>query len=340
MKKELSRGIVITTLSCAISFLLLMIMLKFSIKISAALASGSIFEMFGVRDIVWSTQRPHSDVWVPPVWIEEDLSTDVWMLNEMDGTSSHVNGPTIKARAAFVFDLDRGEVLFEKDADGIWPVASLTKTVSALTLAAEGFDHSLLEQEYCLTTESKPSLPGAKTQFSHKNCYSGWDLFGSALVTSDNGAALSFPLIAGMNTEQFVDRMNTVAQELNMTSSSFVDSAGMADENLSTARDMTKAIVAAALHPTVSISAGASSWYSKPNIHRSSFRRNTTNQLITLANSHTLASKTGFTFTADGCFSTVIEYSGRRLAVTILGSPTLNQRWTDTKKILNWVVSR
>ena len=211
MKKELSRGIVISFLSCSISFLLLMIMLKFSMKVSGALASGSLFEILGFRDIEWSTQRPRTDVWVPPVWIDEESTADVWMLDEMDGDAIHNKGPSIKARAAFVFDLDRGEVLYEKDADGIWPVASLTKTVSALTLVAEGFAHDQLEQEYCLTTESKPSLPGAKTQFSHKNCYSGWDLFGSALVTSDNGAALSFPLIANMNTDQFVERMNAVA---------------------------------------------------------------------------------------------------------------------------------
>jgi D-alanyl-D-alanine endopeptidase (penicillin-binding protein 7) len=315
-------------------------MLKISMKVKVSVASSSIFEILGISEVQWSTRFSDVDGWAPPIWLDQEVGDDLWSLTEMDEKVDIDNVPRIRARAAFVYDLDRGEIVYEKDSDGIWPVASLTKTVAALTLASEGFDHSVLENTYCLDNESKPSLPGAKTKFSHKSCYSGWDLFGSALVSSDNGAALSFPIIANIPTDTFVEKMNAVASDLNMSSSNFVDSAGLGDENLSTARDMTKAIVAASLHPTVSISSGASSWYSKPKAKRASYRRNTTNKLVSLPNSHTLAAKTGFTFTADGCYSAVIEHEGRRLALTILGSPSLNQRWRDARKILNWVSKR
>ena len=67
---------------------------------------------------------------------------------------------------------------------------------------------------------------------------------------------------------------------------------------------------------------GAPSWFSKPESHRGAYRRNTTNKLVSWNKGHTLAAKTGFTFTADGCYSTVMEVDGRRIAMTILGSPS------------------
>lgn len=276
--------------------------------------------------------------WSPPHWMDFKHNSENWSIEEIEQNTVFVDGPRIRARAAFIYDIDRGEVLFDKQADEIWPVASLTKTISALTLATEGFTHAELEKNYCLDNEIKPSLPGAKTRFSYKNCYSGWDLFGSALVSSDNGAALAFPTISGLPTDVFVEKMNVLAEDLHMTRSSFVDSAGLSDDNLSTARDMTKAIVAAAFHPTVSISSSAPSWFSKPKLHKGAYRRNTTNKLMTWKNANTLAAKTGFTFTADGCYSTVMEVDGRRIAMTILGSPSLRQRWKDAKKLLEWTM--
>ena len=338
LKKKYIRAVVVSVLSCSISFLVLIIMLKTTMKIKGALASSDILVMMGLYDVEWSTRFSNIEEWTPPHWLQAEQDSEVWTIGSMNSVAVLSNGPRIRARAAFVYDLDRGEVLYDKSSDEIWPVASLTKTISALTLASEGFTHAEMEQQYCLDNESKPSLPGAKTRFSYKNCYSGWDLFGSALVSSDNGAALSFPKIAGMHTDMFVEKMNAVAEELSMTSSSFVDSAGLGDDNLSTARDMTKAIVAASLHPTVSISASAPSWYSKPKSHRGAYTRNTTNKLVSWQRAHTLAAKTGFTFTADGCYSTVMEIKGRRIAMTILGSPSLRQRWKDARKLLDWSI--
>ena len=338
MQKKYVRAVVVSSLSCSICFLVLVILLKTTLKIRGALASTDIFVMLGLSDVEWATRFSDVEEWTPPYWLDHDQYSEVWSIQGIEQDSIFERGPRIRARAAFIYDIDRGEVLFDKQADEIWPVASLTKTISALTLATEGFTHTELEQQYCLDNESKPSLPGAKTRFSYKNCYSGWDLFGSALVSSDNGAALSFPTISGLPTDVFVDKMNSLAQDLHMTRSTFVDSAGLSDDNLSTARDMTKAIVAAAYHPTVSISSSAPSWFSKPKSNRGAYRRNTTNKLMTWKKANTLAAKTGFTFTADGCYSTVMEVDGRRIAMTILGSPSLKQRWKDAKKLLDWTI--
>ena len=125
-----------------------------------------------------------------------------------------------------------------------------------------------------------------------------------------------------------------------MSRSQVVDTAGLSDDNLSTARDMTKAIIAATMVPTVSIPSGASSWTSTPKNKRRTVRRTTTNKLLDWSSYETIVAKTGFTYTADGCFSTVMESNGRKLALTILGSPSVKHRWRDAKKILAWAKSR
>jgi len=312
--------------------------LKIATRVQTAFAASSIIDMFDLYDKKWSTHSS-SMTWTPPEWLPRNMGEQALIFEQMNGEAIYEKGPRIRSRSAFLYDLDKGEVLFAKDEDGLWPVASLTKTVAALALASEGLDHERLEKEYCLSNETKPYLRGAKTRFYYNKCYSGWDLFGSALVSSDNGAALSFPLLADLPTDAFVEQMNQIASDLDMNRSQFVDAAGLGDENLSTARDMTKAIVAATMVPTVSIPAGASSWYSRPKHKKRNVRRTTTNKLLDWSGHDTLAAKTGFTYTADGCFSIVTEHKGRRLALTILGAPSVKQRWRDAKKILGWAKS-
>ena len=341
MNFKTSRAVVISAASCLISFLLLLTLLHLTTFVRDSLASSSSWlEFLGFKDPQWATIHPMDDVWTPPAWFPSDAQQDLWTLEGIDEPATLEKGPSIRARSAFVYDLDRGEVLYSKDADGLWPVASLTKVVSALTVASEGGDFTGLEQEFCMDREIRPSLPGAKTRFSSTSCYSGWDLYGSAMVSSDNGAALAFPKLVDLTTHSFVEQMNLVAKELNMKHSNFVDPAGMNDENLSTARDITKAMIASAFHPMVSISVSAPSWYSKPKATRGSYRRNTTNKMISDKDVQIMAAKTGYTFTADGCFSTVLRKNGRTFAITVLGTPRPKYRWSDTRKLLSWAMSK
>ena len=85
---------------------------------------------------------------MPPSWFPQN---DREKLFELEGLRKKISpdllkkGPRIKARAAIVYDLDRGEILYAKNPDERWPVASLTKVVSALTLAS--FEQDNLEEK-------------------------------------------------------------------------------------------------------------------------------------------------------------------------------------------------
>lgn len=272
-------------------------------------------------------------IWEAPAWFVQESSEIHWILDELDSqTPKYAKGPKVKARSAFIVDLDSGEVLWEKAPDTRRAVASLTKVMSSLTLSWQDPD---LEKEVCLDQTIHSGFPGARTRLSSTDCTSGWDVMGAALVSSDNGAAYSYPLIVDQSHEEFASHMNEVAQELGMTQSEFVDPAGVNDENISTARDLTKMAIVAAFDPNVSIPASSSRWHATISGEEKLY--STTN--VAKSRAEFLLAKTGYTHTARAGFTGVYQKNGRRIAFTVLGGWYPSTRNRDIVKVMNWVAS-
>jgi len=265
--------------------------------------------------------------WAPPAWHPGDLS----VLADLDGDPIP-NGrpPKVRSPSALVVDLDRGEVLWARDADSPRTIASVTKLFSALALASSSPD---LDARHCVTWEQWPSRSGARSKFETGHCYAGWDFLGAALVASDNRGAFALPAVAGEDYYAFVDRMNEVATDIGAAGASFVDPAGLEDENVATARDVLKAIVAVSAHPDLSIAASANGWTVEDERRTRQFI--TTNRLD--GRYDTLAAKTGYTDTAHYCFATVVRTDrGRTLAAAVLGAPTNAARFADVRALVDW----
>ena len=281
-------------------------------------------------------QLPPPD-WTPPSWHPQPQA--LMGLPSMDGEVAEGRAPRLRSRSAFVYDLDADQVLLEKNADDRRPVASLTKFVSSLAMATEAVD---LDQRVCVDELFWPSRSGARSKFSTGECYLGWDLLGSALVASDNRAAYGLAVSSGLDYYQFIDRMDEVSVQLGMEQSSWADPSGLEDENLSTARDMSKAAVAVATHPTLSMAASARSWHVEKvkeiGVGPKQRLLYTTNRASGRSDVDFLAAKTGYTDTARYCFTSVVRTDdGRTLAITLLGAPRSRDRWSDLDRVLRWV---
>lgn len=300
--------------------------------LACGVASSAMLVAF-YQNTASAHMTPYAPVaWGPPEWLPDaELLADLPALDQHapDGASI----PGLSAHAAFVYDVDANEVLYERNADNRRSVASLTKMVSALAMASEGAD---LDQELCIDQRFWPNRNGAKSKLSTGECYQGWDLAGAALVASDNRGAFGMQVASGLPYHVFVDRMNDVSEQLLMTQSTFVDPSGLEDDNLSTARDMAKAVIALSAHPTLSVMATAPEWQlvrtDKPQ------RRwlGSTDRIVARKNLEVLSAKTGYTDTAAYCFAAVVRTeTGRTLALSILGAPTTGSRWGDVDRILN-----
>jgi D-alanyl-D-alanine endopeptidase (penicillin-binding protein 7) len=271
-------------------------------------------------------------VWLPPSWHPNPDALRV--VTEMQGKASPEadRRVSLSARAAFVFDVDAGTVLFDRNADDIRPVASLTKLVSSLAMASEDPN---LNQNLCIDAQFRPTRNGAPSKLSTGECYTGWDLFGAALVASDNRGAYGMQVVSGLGFDEFILRMDEVSRELGMSHSTWADPSGLEDENLSSARDIARAALAVAAHPVLSIAATAPSWHLERTDKDAHRTLGSTDRLSTRADLEVLAAKTGYTDTAGYCFAGVFRLeNGRTVALSVLGANATGNRWRDVQKLL------
>jgi D-alanyl-D-alanine endopeptidase (penicillin-binding protein 7) len=276
--------------------------------------------------------RREATGWLRPDWFPD--TPDIEAIPAMDARGP-TEGPPVRSRAAFVYDLDAGVTLFEKNADVVRPVASLTKLVSALALTSTG---ASLDNGFCVGAAQYPTRSGATSRLSTGDCLTGWDSLGAALVASDNRGAYGLAAVAGLDVDEFVGRMNDVSEQLGMASSTWSDPSGLEDENLSTARDIARATVAVAAHPVLSMVATAPFWDLHRENRESARRLFSTARIVGREDIELLAAKTGYTDTARYCFSTVVRTDdGRRVVISLLGGEGKLTRWADVDRILSWL---
>ena len=292
--------------------------------------SGPRSESSASAAMAVATQSPRRPAeWVPPDWV---AGTDALALPDLDRPGPRT-GPTVHSRSALVYDLDRGQVLFEQRADARRPVASLTKMVTALSLMSTQPD---LQAEHCIGIEQRPTRNGARSRLNTGDCATGWDYLGAALVASDNRAAYALAETGGLSVDDMVRHMNEVSAQLDMTQSSWTDPSGLEDENLSTARDIAKATIALSSVPTLQLVASAPSW-DLLRTDRPPRRLGSTDLLLGRRDLQVVVAKTGYTDTAHYCLSTIVQTPrGRRLVISLLGATGKRTRWADALRVVAW----
>ncbi|MES2006788.1 MAG: hypothetical protein V4436_01630, partial [Patescibacteria group bacterium] len=125
----------------------------------------------------------------------------------------------LEARAAVVYDVKENKILFEKDAMESWPLASLTKLMSAeAILSFNAEDSSVAITPEALKPEGDSGLIVGE-RWSLKN------LLTMGLVASSNDAMAAAAGSAG--TTSIVERMNSTAQMLGLAHSSFTNPTGL-----------------------------------------------------------------------------------------------------------------
>lgn len=125
--------------------------------------------------------------------------------------------PAVSARSYAVADTETGEVYLSKNADKRYPIASITKLMTAL-VAHETYG----------VNEEISTYDGDR--------YVLGDLYYPLLLRSNNDVAHA--IAEHGNTKAFLARMNTEARALGMYQTSFADSSGLSPRNISTAEDL------------------------------------------------------------------------------------------------------
>jgi D-alanyl-D-alanine endopeptidase (penicillin-binding protein 7) len=138
-----------------------------------------------------------------------------------------------------VFNYKTGEVLEESDSNIVWPIASLTKLMTAYVFVTNTPD--LKNCTTSITEADKDLIKNTHTRLSANKSYDCRELLHVMLLASDNYAASAFARsVPGWSKADFVKKMNAQAKEWGLTNTRFVDSSGLSPENHSSVDDYRK----------------------------------------------------------------------------------------------------
>ena len=134
--------------------------------------------------------------------------------------------------------------------------------------------------------------------------------------------------------------MNEKAQELDLSSTSYVDSSGLLAANVSSAYDMARLIT------HVSTDERIASVMRKQGYHlavgRTTIDVRSTNQLVLGGDMDVQAGKTGFISKAGYCLATLLRLpqGGPPVAVVVLGAKSNQGRFWETRHLFYWMASK
>lgn len=241
--------------------------------------------------------------------------------------------PTLRSESVLIRLADTGEVLIEKNADVVRPIASITKLLSALTMKPhlDPFDAVVT-----ISDSDKDKLKWSKSRLVVGLEASRDDLLSAGLCASDNRAMYALVRSMGFDRSNFANLMNATALQLNMKRSRFVDAAGIDPGNVSTARDLAELLDAAADDPTIR---------QKTKIDKLSLYTRK-GRSITLMNPDRLArsgkwdlvvGKTGYTVEAGRSLIVRVILNNRPIDMVFLGAREMASVFGDASRVRKWL---
>ncbi len=245
-------------------------------------------------------------------------------------------GVAVSARSAVVMDVASGVTLYEKDAATAYPIASITKLMTAMVLLDERLDP---EEVVTVTAEDTPSE--GKMVFQIGERLTRRELLEALLVGSVNeaGNALGRTFPGGM--EAFVRQMNRKSGELGLKEAVFTDPTGLDADNRGTARDVARMMRAALNYSEIREITDLQQIELRGRLNRRRYLIKSTNQLLgsflNKAPYRIVVAKTGSLPEAGYCLAqTTKDGEGNEVIAVILGSDNHFARYDDVKALTFW----
>lgn len=242
--------------------------------------------------------------------------------------------PELHYDKAIIYDITDDQVLYSMNSDKKASIASLTKIMTTITAIENISDFN----KYITYTEEMDSLvrwdasvAGLKVgdQVTYK------DLLYASILPSGADATTALAISTSGSINNFVKKMNDVAEKIGMDSSNFVNVTGLDAENhYSTAEDILKLL--------------------KYSLQNEQFKKIYTTKTYTLSNNlfvrstlfayngntkRILGSKTGFTLDAGRCISAYFESNNHEMLLVTLGvSPDYKTTHiTDALELIDFI---
>lgn len=235
------------------------------------------------------------------------------------------------AREAFVFDMNTGAVLLEKNADELMSPASMSKLMT-VTMVFERLKEGSLKLEDTLPVSEKAWKKGGSKMFVEVDTrVAVGDLLRGIIVQSGNDACIVVAEGLGGSEEGFAEAMTSRARELGLEKSTFRNATGWPDPNHKmTARELgllAKHIIQdfPEYYPI----------FAEKDFTFSEIKQGNRNPLL-YKNNGSDGLKTGHTEESGYGLVGSAERDGRRIIVVVNGLENAKARSRESERLMEW----
>ena len=236
--------------------------------------------------------------------------------------------------SALVFDQSNGGALFQKNADAVSPIASITKLMTAMVVLDS---QPSLQAPITISEEDIDTLRGSRSRLHVGSVLSRETALLLALMSSENRAAHALARHYPGGMVAFVAAMNAKAQALGMTHSRFEDPTGLSSNNVSTAHDLARMVSAAHRYPLIREWSTTTEATVDVSGREQAFRN--TNPLVKSRAWDVGLSKTGYIHEAGKCLVMQARVAEKPVVIVLLDSAGKLTRVGDTNRIKRWMES-
>lgn len=243
----------------------------------------------------------------------------------------------LNSSVALVVDRDSGEVLVQKNAQAVLPIASLTKLMTSLVVLEAG---QAMDEVLTIAAEDVDTERHSRSRLRVGTLLTREEALRLALMSSENRAAHALGRAYPGGLPKMVEAMNAKARQLGMKDSGFTDPTGLSNANKSTARDVALLVKAAAQNPLVARFSTTPQHLAS--LGGRSMQYVNSNRLVRNARAgwDIELQKTGYIVEAGRCLTMLTEVAGRDLIMVLLDADSNRARMGDAERLRRWTVAQ
>ncbi|MDC1312002.1 D-alanyl-D-alanine carboxypeptidase [Burkholderiales bacterium] len=245
-------------------------------------------------------------------------------------------GPRLKSRVALIVDQSSGEIIYEKNASDVAPIASVTKLMTAMVIIDSGVP---LLESITIAKADVDRYKGSRSKLGVGTTLLRAEVLKLALMASENRASAALARVFPGGKTAFVIAMNSKAKSLGMNDTNFVDSTGLRPGNVSTGHDLLKLVQAALRYPLIRQYTTTSSFQLRAKMGKRPVRLDyvNSNRLARSSRWNIGLSKTGYISESGRCLVMQTNLLNKSVIMVLLDSWGKLTALGDAGRVRRWM---
>jgi len=238
----------------------------------------------------------------------------------------------LKSNVAMVVDPQSQEVIFEKNAQVVLPVASITKLITAMVLL-----DAKLPMDENLEINDQDAASYKNSRLIKGTILTRQEALLLSLMSSENRAAYTLGRNYPGGMKAFMAAVNRKAKEIGMKHSAFEDPTGLTSKNRASAEDLAILVNAAYQYPLIRQYSTTPNYVKEINQREQMFLNS--NRLVRSGDMEVLIQKTGYISEAGRCLVMMAMVQNKPYTMVFLDSVGVQSRFADAIRVKEWIES-